>query len=401
MRNSFRLPEWNAAIADLGTLLPLSFALAAYNGFQPAVLFFLWGIVFILGGWWYKVPVSVQPLKAMAVIAISTGLPAEWLASAGVFYGLLLLALSLGGIVEWLQKWFSTAIVRGIQLGVGLILARKAVELASQRGWFLHSAGGSPLWGLLLMVALALLLARAGRKSKAPLGLLLALGFMLLAVFNGAVAFTLPAADQWPRFIPPDITLLGDLLLLLIIPQLPLTLGNAMYAASDACHQFWPARSARVSPKKLGISIGLFDILIGFFGGFPMCHGSGGIGAYKQFGAKTGGTVIIIGGLLLLSAVLGFSEALFWIPVPLLAALLLLDSLRMMALTLRLHQGYQWLVAGSVGLISLFSGNLTLALLAGLLLERGLFGNRFREKLNHLNWYKLLFRPVGTGGRQL
>ncbi len=399
MKNSFRLPEWNASIADLGTLLPLSFALAAFNGFQPAVLFFLWGIVFMLGGWWYKVPVSVQPLKAMTVIAISAGLPAEWLTTAAVFYGLLLLLLSLGGIVDWLQQWFSDAIVRGIQLGVGLILARKAVELVLSRGWFLNAESSSSLLGGGVMVALALLLTLARRKSKLPLGLLLALAFMLFAVFSGRVMPALPAADSLLRPGLPDLSLLPDVMLLLIIPQLPLTLGNAMYAASDACHRFWPERSQKVSPKKLGVSIGLFDLFIGFFGGFPMCHGSGGIGAYKQFGGKTGGTVIIMGAILVLAALGGVSEALFWIPVPLLAALLLLDSMRMMALTLGLDRGYQWLVAVMVGMISLFSGNLTLALAAGLLLERVFFGAWLRKRMNRYKWYKNFFKPLFGGGR--
>ncbi len=399
MKNSFRLPEWNASIADLGTLLPLSFALAAFNGFQPAVLFFLWGIVFMLGGWWYKVPVSVQPLKAMAVIAISAGLPVEWLTTAAVFYGLLLLLLSLGGIVDWLQQWFSDAIVRGIQLGVGLILARKAVELVLSRGWFLNAESSSSLLGGGVMVALALLLTLARRKSKLPLGLMLALAFMLFAVFSGRVMPALPAADSLLRPGLPDLTLLPDVMLLLIIPQLPLTLGNAMYAASDACHQFWPERGNKVSPKKLGISIGLFDLFIGFFGGFPMCNGSGGIGAYKQFGGKTGGTVIIMGAILVLTALGGISEALFWIPVPLLAALLLLDSVRMMALTLGLDRGYQWLVAVMVGMISLFSGNLTLALAAGLLLERVFFGAWLRKRMNRFKWYKNFFKPLFGGGR--
>ncbi len=75
--------------------------------------------MYILTGWLYKVPVSVQPLKAMAVIAISSGISIEMLSGTSFFYGILLIVLSLTGAIRWLQKWFSPALVKGIQLGIG------------------------------------------------------------------------------------------------------------------------------------------------------------------------------------------------------------------------------------------------------------------------------------------
>jgi len=41
---------------------------------SPQPIFFLWGLAYIAVGWYYKVPISMQPLKAMAVIAITAGL---------------------------------------------------------------------------------------------------------------------------------------------------------------------------------------------------------------------------------------------------------------------------------------------------------------------------------------
>ena len=169
----------------------------------------------------------------------------------------------------------------------------------------------------------------------------------------------------------PDIKILADALILLIIPQLPLTLGNAMFAASDACHDFWEDRSKKITPVKLGYSIGLANTCIGLLGGFPMCHGAGGIAAHKQFGGKTGGTAIIVGGILMLFALFTpLSNSLFLIPVPLLAAMLLFDSGRMMLLLRKSTAPVQFVIAVLVGLISFATRNLTIALLLGLVFEK-------------------------------
>ena len=37
-------------------------------------------------------------------------------------------------------------------------------------------------------------------------------------------------------------------------------------------------------------------------GGVPMCHGAGGMAGHIQFGARTGGAVVILGAVLLLTA---------------------------------------------------------------------------------------------------
>ncbi|MCH6574106.1 MAG: putative sulfate/molybdate transporter, partial [Bacteroidetes bacterium] len=124
-------------------MLPLAFALVVFNGFGISRLFLLWGVMYILTGWLYKVPVSVQPLKAMAVIAISSGISIEMLSGTSFFYGILLIVLSLTGAIRWLQKWFSPALVKGIQLGIGLILAQKAIEMVIEKGFLLFGEPGS------------------------------------------------------------------------------------------------------------------------------------------------------------------------------------------------------------------------------------------------------------------
>ena len=369
LKNSFALPEWSASIADLGTLLPLAFALVAYNGFSISRLFLLFGIMYIANGMIYKVPVSVQPLKAMSVIAISLELPADMLAGTAFFYGLLLLLLSLTGIVKGLQKIFTPALVKGIQLGIGLILTEKAMQLVMDKGLFLYTQPDDLATNLSLLIALILIISFFQLKKKVPMALILV--FLSIVVFKIA-GFAEYRGPQSPllEFSIPSVDLLADAFILLMIPQLPLTLGNAMFAAADTCHSFWGHQAKQVTPTRLGLSIGFGNLLIGLLGGFPMCHGAGGIAAHQQFGGKTGGTVIIMGLLLILFALASpLSALIFLIPVPLLAAMLLFDSWRMITVIKKLALRFEIIVVLTVGSISFATRNLTIALLAGLVLE--------------------------------
>ena len=374
------LNEWSGAYADLGTLLPLAFALIVFNGFSPMQLFLLWGIVYVAVGWIYRVPVSVQPLKAMSVIAISAGLSTHFLSSTAVFYGIILLALSASGLIRWIQRWFSPALVRGVQLSIGLLLAYKAVQLVWQKGILLNNTEHNILAGLTLLTLLFFALVYFQFQKNIPV-------IPLLLIASIPITRLLLGTQHWStisrapvQFTLPDVHFLAQALVLLIIPQLPLTLGNAIIAANDACHTFWGERARQVSPTRLGLSIGLADIFTGLLGGFPICHGAGGIAAHYQFGAKTGKAPMIIGlTLILLTLVPGLSLWLFYIPVPLLSAMLLFDSGRMIWLVRKLNTRTELAVASLVGVISFFTRNLTMALLAGFFVEK-MMGYLFQKQ---------------------
>ena len=373
LRNSFRWHEWSGAVGDLGTLLPLGFALVVFNGFPPERLFFLWGLAYVFSGWYYKVPVSIQPLKAMSVIAISMGYSTVLLSTTAFFYGLLMIVLALTGMIRWMQKWFSPALVRGVQLGIGLILAHKAVQLVLEKGLLLQRPQADLYVSLGLLAAALGILGIFQFRKNIPVVLIL----IALSVVGVALAGIVPHPqnpDHSPfSLTPPDVSFFWTALVYLMVPQLPLTLGNAVFAAADACHVFWRQRSHRVNPTRLSWSIGLSNTFIGLLGGFPVCHGAGGIGAHAQFGAKTGGAAIIMGGILILVALTpSFSSILFLIPVPLLAAMLMFDSWRMMTLIQKLGPGREIAVALVVGLLSFMTKNLSVALVAGFVLERSL-----------------------------
>ncbi|MCH7774281.1 MAG: putative sulfate/molybdate transporter, partial [Bacteroidetes bacterium] len=260
-------------------MLPLAFALVVFNGFGISRLFLLWGVMYILTGWLYKVPVSVQPLKAMAVIAISSGISIEMLSGTSFFYGILLIVLSLTGAIRWLQKWFSPALVKGIQLGIGLILAQKAIEMVIEKGFLLFGEPGSMQMNFLILLLLLPFLWVFQFRKKIPIALILIFVSIVIIKLWGDAEPVIPKETSLD-FMVPKFSILLDAFFLLIIPQLPLTIGNAMFAASDACHSMWGKQAERVNPTRFGLSIGIGNSVIGLLGGFPMCHGAGGIAAH-------------------------------------------------------------------------------------------------------------------------
>jgi SulP family sulfate permease len=389
-KNRFDLNELSGALGDLGILVPISFALITINGFSPFSLFLLWGLTYLLSGWYFKIPLSVQPLKAMAVICIASGFEKDIILAASVLFGIVMILLSVSGIIDFVRKWFSRALIRGIQLGIGLILAWKALSLILDNGTFLSlpAVAPAPSFGIFLGCTLVLVTFQRGRK-RIPITLpivALGVGFGFLLTKG---TFQIPPLEYRIGFKLPDLSLLSSALVLLVLPQLPLTLGNAVYSASDVAKRLFKKRAEGVTVRKLSLSIGVFGVLMGLLGGFPICHGAGGLAAHHRFGGRTGGATMILGGLLISIAIGGafLIESIYLIPVPLLGSLLLLTSWEMVRLTKDLRHFEEISIALVVAFVSFFTRNLFVAIIVGILWER-LLPDFAGEKIG------LLFRRV-------
>ena len=78
---------------------------------------------------------------------------------------------------------------------------------------------------------------------------------------------------------------------------MPLTLGNAVIAITEENNRLFPDRP--VNEGRIATSTGLMNIFSAGVGGVPMCHGAGGMAGHVQFGARTGGALVILGVVLL------------------------------------------------------------------------------------------------------
>jgi len=82
--------------------------------------------------------------------------------------------------------------------------------------------------------------------------------------------------------------------LLLVGPQIPLTISNAILATSLLCQDYFPERK-NISIKRLALSHGAMNLIAVLLGGIPVCHGAGGLAGHYRFGARSGGALVIIG----------------------------------------------------------------------------------------------------------
>ena len=88
--------ELAGAFGDLGTDLPLLVGVVVATGMDATAAFVTFGVLQILSGLAYRLPMPVQPLKAMAAIAIAGKLAPPLLAAGGLIVGVVMLVLELG-----------------------------------------------------------------------------------------------------------------------------------------------------------------------------------------------------------------------------------------------------------------------------------------------------------------
>lgn len=371
LKNRFNLSEWSGSLGDLGISIPIAYVLHIQLDFPLERILFLWGIIYLTTGWYFRLPIAVQPLKAMSVIAIANGMSPEVLATAGVLYGITFLIIVQSGFLDVIQRFFTAPVVRGLQASVGTLLVVQAVRLTIE-GDFLFGRGPLPLeWQLALMGLSVTVILVLHFKTKLPaIWAIIGLSTVAAAFFGAWIP-----SKQWIGNLPiqiPQLSLDAVFLALtvLVLPQLPLTLGNAVFAASDACRLIWGSSGEHATPKRLATSIGWSNVFVGLMGGFPVCHGAGGILAHRMFGALTGGATILTGLFMIVVALVPpLKNLVLSVPVPVLGALLLIEGMRMVKLMSSMKFGTTWTAGILMVIVSLLTRNLLLALLIGLFTE--------------------------------
>jgi SulP family sulfate permease len=353
----------SGALADLGTLVPIAAALIVVNGLDAGTVLVGAGALYVAAGLYFKVPVPVQPIKAAAAIAIARELPPATIGAAGFLVGLILVTLSVTGAARFLVRVFTRPIVRGLQLGVGLLLVKSALLLPEA------SAG---VWTWTAVALTALFLVIASRSRRWPLALGIVAGGVVWSLVAAPDAVSL-SPELWRATLLTEVfdpAVLASALTLLVIPQVPLTIGNAVVAVTDLEHRYYGDQARRVSPTSVTLSGGLANVAVGSLGGMPMCHGSGGLTAHYRSGARSYRMNLLIGVPLLVLG-LGFGatafSALGLIPVAVLAGLLAFTGV-MHSLLVADLRGYELAVAVGMGAIGLWTSNLAVSLGLGLAL---------------------------------
>ena len=291
-RNRYDLAELSGAFGDLGTLVPFLVAYLAIVKMDPVGVLLGFGGAMIATGLWYRTPFPVQPMKAIGAAAatqaagIAIVTPAMVVGS-GLVTSVIWLVLGATGLAKKVAAWIPRPALLGVVLGLGFSFMLEGIRFMSANAWV-----AAPL------LAFALL----ANARLAVMPVLLVAGAVMAVVQDPAVAQQLAAVRpgfKLPAFAWPTLTM-NDLWLgavLLALPQLPLTFGNALLAIKDENNRHFPDRP--VAERGISLSTGLANAWTSAVGGVPVCHGAGGMAGHMKFGARTGGATVMVGVLLL------------------------------------------------------------------------------------------------------
>lgn len=314
-RYRFDRMEIAGSLGDMGTLLPIAIGMILINGLSPTGMFFSIGIFYILSGMYYGITVPVQPMKVIGAYAIATAMtPSQVLASSALM-GLFLLIIGGTNAITLIGKYTPKPVVRGVQISTGTLLMAQGVKFMIGSSKFqmarqmaepyltIQHIGPIPI-GIVIGIVGGVLTLLLLENRKFPAGLVVILG----GIFLGLVLGTHEGFDKlnigiyFPKFLPFGLPAGADFtfaFFAMALPQLPMTIGNAVIANADLSHEYFGKDSEKVTYRSVTISMALANLLSFVVGGMPLCHGAGGLAAHYRFGARTAGSNLMVGILFL------------------------------------------------------------------------------------------------------
>jgi xanthine/uracil/vitamin C permease (AzgA family) len=362
----FNLRELAGSMGDFGTLFPLAIGYIAICGLNPAGLLAMMGLANIVTGLVYRLPMPIEPMKLLAVVAIAQQWSPSMIYASGFAMGVIWLLFAVTGIMGWVARVTPNSVIRGIQATLGILLAIEAFKMIST--W----------WVLGIVSILVGIVLRQNRYAPAAI-VLMALGVAIMLTKGqlhqvGFSGITLPPLTGF------GLEEVWQTLLLAGFAQIPLTATNAVIATSSLIKIYWPDKP--VSERRLSFTMGIMNVILPFLGGMPLCHGAGGLAGQYYFGARTGGTNIIEGlieitmGLFLATSIAGLFTV---FPTAIIGAMMFLVGIELtkFARDIRLDKD---LIPMGVTLMVSLATNMAYGFFAGLLVY---------------HWIRLIFRKKG------
>ena len=339
--------EWSGAFGDIGTDFPLIVGMILAAGLDSASVLVTFGVMQIFTGSFYKMPMPIQPLKAMATIVITQKISPNILYGGGLAIGISMLLLNITKLIDWISRVVPKAVIRGIQLGLGIKLGL----LALQDYVIADGVAGYYLAAAAFLLAIFLI----GNRKYPPAIFIIMLGMFYAFIFKvDAHSFINAVGIHLPQIHTPTWADILTGFLILTIPQIPLSIGNSILATNQIANDCYPKRTVTI--RKISYTFSLVNLINPFFSGIPTCHGSGGIVGHHTFGGRTGGSVIIYGCLYIFLGLFlsqGFDTLVHIFPLPILGILLLFESLGLMLLVQDVTDSKSsFMIALLVGLIS-------------------------------------------------
>jgi hypothetical protein len=350
----FSLSELAGSLGDFGTIVPLVLAVALTSDVNARYILLFFGLWFMATGLYYRLPIPLEPMKVIAVIVIAGSVGSREIAAAGIILGFIFLVLGYGRFFEIIEKWVPQSVVRGIQLGLALLLFRSSWDfIVKDPAFFLIGV---------TVIAGYLFLSRIRQIPDLSAIVVIIIGLAAGIFFHGVPPVSLIPAPGLVIPMPSDFT---AAFATLVLPQVVLTITNAILATSLLTKDLF---AHDVPPKRFSTTIGLMNLVSVPFGGFPMCHGAGGLAGQYRYGARTGGANIYAGIIFIVLALFFTSpQVLSIITVGVLGALLVFVGIEMGRHSIRSES---LAVTVIIGILALIAG-MTVAFIIGMVLAYG------------------------------
>jgi SulP family sulfate permease len=315
------------------------------NGLSPLGMFFSIGLFYILSGIYYGVTVPIQPMKVIGAYALSTAIDPSQILAAGAWMSVLLVIFGVTGAITVIGRYVPKPVVRGVQLSTGILLITQGIKFmlgtsefqvlrqAAEPFLAIQSIGPIPV-GILIGSAAGILTLLLLENTKVPAGLLVVFGGIGFGLISGTHEGlgSLRLGIHLPKILPFGIPSAADFsfaFFVLVLPQLPMTLGNAVIAYADLSRDYFGEASKRVTYRSACITMASANTVSFLVGGMPLCHGAGGLAAHYRFGARTAGSNLMIGAIFVVLAVLLGTHCLpllYLIPMSVLGVLLVFSG---------------------------------------------------------------------------
>lgn len=371
MWRSFTWREASGAMGDLGTFLPLLVGMSIENGVDAGTTILFTGAYNVATAFLYEIPMPVQPMKTIAAVALGEDpLTRNEILVAGFFVSAIVFALGATKTMDAFNRLTPTAVVQGMQVGLGMLLARKGFVLAVYASSDLSRARKmTGVDGLLVtIVAFCGVMyacapeyppatTSAGelggstteakeRKRRArhyvPTALILVgVGIVMAMTKKGALS-GLRFGPSTPKVLNASRDEVRRGIVRAGVPQLPLTTLNSVISVCALSKELFPDLPA--SPSSVATSVGVMNVVGCWMGAMPSCHGAGGLAAQYAFGARGGGSIAFLGACkLILGFVFGSSltHLLERFPKNILGVMLFSSSLELMGMGLKTKPGWQ------------------------------------------------------------
>ncbi len=275
--------EISGALGDLGTFLPHIIGAITVVGMAPAGILTTFGLFYAFSGAFYGLPIAIQPMKAASAAVLIEPMDTHSIAGAGLVIGLFFLIVGATGLVDRIARIIPPTVAAGLQLGLGLSLAALGIELLSEHLWL-----GLGICALILVML---------RNSRLPA----ALAAVVVGVIAGQVFGESPPFPdlELGLHLPPIVIPSWEQILhgtqYAVLPQIPLTLTNAIIVTAAVTRELFPREVHAVTERNLSLTTGIGNLLAAPLGGYPMCHGAGGVTGHYRFGARTATAPLLIG----------------------------------------------------------------------------------------------------------